>query len=204
MALVIGVTGISGSGKSRLCSLLAEGHEERITVLCQDSFYNGCGSIDPDVYNFDDLSSLDVESIKLAIHNCKNRQQPNEIPVYDHSQHKRTGYRNLDPTHVVLVEGHMMFQDPAIRDAVDYLLFVDTDMDIAIVRRLKRDIAERGRNVNEVTSRYMRHVRQASLKTLEIRSKADFVIPNNNSFTNAANLLQYYIESVLDRKSAKQ
>ena len=90
-----------------------------------------------------------------------------------------------------------MFQDPGIRDAVDYLLYVDTDMDIAIVRRLKRDIAERGRNVNEVTSRYMRHVRQASLKTIEIRNKADFIIPNNNSFTNAANLLRQYIEHLL-------
>jgi len=202
MALVIGVTGISGSGKSRLCSLLAEGKEDRITVLCQDSFYNGCGSIDPDVYNFDDLSSLDLESIVLAIHNCKNKQQPNEIPVYDHSQHKRVGYRNLAPTDVVLVEGHMMFQDAAIRDAVDYLLFVDTDMDIAIVRRLKRDIAERARNVNEVTSRYMRHVRQASLKTLDIREKADFIIPNNKSFTNAANLLSSYIDSLLNKKGA--
>ncbi|MCO4785559.1 MAG: AAA family ATPase [Marinomonas atlantica] len=202
MALVIGITGISGSGKSRLCSLLAEGLSNKLTVICQDSFYKGCGNIDPDVYNFDDLYSLDLESITLAIHNCKNQQQPNEIPVYDHSQHKRVGYRNLAPSKVVLVEGHMMFQDPAIRDAVDYLLFVDTDMDIAIVRRLKRDITERARDVNEVTSRYMRHVRQASLKTIEIRNKADFIIPNNNSFTNAANLLRQYIESLLIEKGA--
>ncbi|ETX10520.1 uridine kinase [Marinomonas ushuaiensis DSM 15871] len=203
MALVIGITGVSGSGKSRLCSLLAEGQDDKISILCQDSFYNGCGNIDPDVYNFDDLNSLDIESLTLAIHNCKNRQQPNEIPVYDHSQHKRVGYRNLDPTHVVLVEGHMMFQDPGIRDAVDYLLFVDTDMDIAIVRRLKRDIAERGRDVNEVTSRYMRHVRQASLKTIDIRNKADFIIPNNKSFTNAANLLRNHIDYLLKEKGAK-
>jgi len=203
MDLVIGITGVSGSGKSRLCSLLAEGHGDKISVLCQDSFYNGCGSIDPDVYNFDDLSSLDLESLTLAIHNCKNRQQPNEIPVYDHAQHKRIGYRDLEPTHVVLVEGHMMFQDPNIRDAVDYLLYVDTDMDIAIVRRLKRDIAERGRDVNEVTSRYMRHVRKASLKTIDIRSKADFIIPNNKSFTNAASLLRSYIEYLLKEKGAK-
>lgn len=202
MALVIGITGISGSGKSRLCSLLAEGLGNKLTVICQDSFYKGCGNIDPDIYNFDDLNSLDLESITLAIHNCKNQQQPNEIPVYDHSQHKRVGYRNLAPSKVVLVEGHMMFQDPAIRDAVDYLLFVDTDMDIAIVRRLKRDITERARDVNEVTSRYMRHVRQASLKTIEIRNKADFIIPNNNSFTNAANLLRQYIESLLIEKGA--
>lgn len=202
MALVIGITGISGSGKSRLCSLLAEGLGNKLTIICQDSFYKGCGNIDPDVYNFDDLNSLDLESITLAIHNCKNQQQPNEIPVYDHSQHKRVGYRNLAPSKVVLVEGHMMFQDPAIRDAVDYLLFVDTDMDIAIVRRLKRDITERARDVNEVTSRYMRHVRQASLKTIEIRNKADFIIPNNNSFTNAANLLRQYIESLLIEKGA--
>ncbi|MBJ7552587.1 uridine kinase family protein [Marinomonas ostreistagni] len=202
MALVIGITGISGSGKSRLCSLLAEGLGNKLTIICQDSFYKGCGNIDPDVYNFDDLNSLDLESITLAIHNCKNQQQPNEIPVYDHSQHKRVGYRNLEPSKVVLVEGHMMFQDPGIRDALDYLLYVDTDMDIAIVRRLKRDIAERGRNVNEVTSRYMRHVRQASLKTIEIRNKADFIIPNNNSFTNAANLLRQYIETLLTEKGA--
>ncbi|EAQ65239.1 MAG: uridine kinase family protein [Marinomonas sp.] len=202
MALVIGVTGVSGSGKSRLCSLLAEGHEDKITVLCQDNFYNGCGSIDPDVYNFDDLSSLDTESLTLAIHNCKNRQQPNEIPIYDHSKHSRVGYRNLEPTHVVLVEGHMMFQDPGIRDAVDYLLFVDTDLDIAVVRRLKRDISERGRNVNEVTSRYMRHVRQAALKTLDIRNKSDFIIPNNNSFTNAANLFRNHIDYLLKEKGA--
>ncbi|WP_438462984.1 uridine kinase family protein [Marinomonas sp. PE14-40] len=202
MALVIGVTGVSGSGKSRLCSLLAEGHEDKITVLCQDNFYNGCGSIDPDVYNFDDLSSLDTESLTLAIHNCKNRQQPNEIPIYDHSKHSRVGYRNLEPTHVVLVEGHMMFQDSGIRDAVDYLLFVDTDLDIAVVRRLKRDISERGRNVNEVTSRYMRHVRQAALKTLDIRNKADFIIPNNNSFTNAANLFRNHIDYLLKEKGA--
>ena len=203
MALVIGITGVSGSGKSRLCSLLAEGHDDKITIICQDNFYKGCGSIDPDVYNFDDLSSLDTESLTLAIHNCKNRQQPNEIPIYDHSKHKRVGYRNLEPTHVVLVEGHMMFQDAAVRDAVDYLLFVDTDLDIAVVRRLKRDIAERGRNVNEVTSRYMRHVRQAALKTLGIKNKADFIIPNNNSFTNAANLLRHHIDFILKEKGAK-
>lgn len=202
MALVIGVTGISGSGKSRLCSLLAEGLQNKLTIICQDSFYKGCGHTDPDVYNFDALESLDTESILLAIHNCKNQQQPNEIPVYDHSQHKRVGYRNLEPSKVVLVEGHMMFQDVTIRDAVDYLLYVDTDMDIAIVRRLKRDIAERGRNVNEVTSRYMRHVRQASLKTIEIRSKADLIIPNNQSFTNAANLLHQYIDNILTEKGA--
>jgi uridine kinase len=97
----------------------------------------------------------------------------------------------------------MMFQDAAIRAAVDYLLFVDTDMDIAIVRRLKRDIAERGRNVNEVTSRYMRHVRQASLKTLAIRNQADFIIPNNDSFTNAAGLLRRHIEFLLKEKGAR-
>ncbi|TPE50863.1 uridine kinase [Maribrevibacterium harenarium] len=203
MALVIGVTGISGSGKSRLCALLEEGLEQELTIICQDSFYKGCGNIDPDVYNFDDLDSLDLESIRLAIHNCKNRQQPNEIPVYDHSKHGRVGYRNLPPSQVVLVEGHMMFQDAAIRAAVDYLLFVDTDMDIAIVRRLKRDIAERGRNVNEVTSRYMRHVRQASLKTLAIRNQADFIIPNNDSFTNAAGLLRRHIEFLLKEKGAR-
>lgn len=202
MALVIGVTGISGSGKSRLCSLLSEGLEDKLVVICQDSFYKGCGNIDPDVFNFDDLESLDLESILLAIHNCKNQQQPNEIPVYDHALHKRVGYRNLVPAKVVLVEGHMMFQNAAIRDAVDYLLYVDTDMDIAIVRRLQRDIAERGRNVTEVTNRYLRHVRQASLKTMEIRSKADFIIPNNTSFTNATNLLRHYIESLLTKKGA--
>jgi uridine kinase len=200
MALVIGITGVSGSGKSRLCELLSEGHADKISIVGQDNFYKGCGSIDPDVYNFDVLDSLDLESIKLVIHNSKNRQQPNEIPIYDHSQHKRVGYRNLEPTQVVLVEGHIMFQDPGIRDAVDYLLFIETDLDIAVVRRLKRDISQRGRDVNEVTSRYMRHVRQAAIKTMAIREEADFIIPNNNSFTNAANLLRQYIGFILKEK----
>ena len=93
-----------------------------------------------------------------------------------------------------------MFQDPGIRDAVDYLLFIETDLDIAVVRRLKRDISQRGRDVNEVTSRYMRHVRQAAIKTMAIREEADFIIPNNNSFTNAANLLRQYIGFILKKK----
>jgi uridine kinase len=180
--VTIGVAGGTGSGKTTVSNALLERVGARhIAYLAHDAYYRDLEDIpraDNEVINFDHPDSLDtalmVEHIKQL-----QRGEPVHIPVYDFTTHSRTDHtRQVDPQPIILVEGILIFAEPALRKLFDVRIFVDTDADIRFIRRLRRDVAERGRTVESVIHQYLTTVRPMHLEFVEPSKRyADVIIP---------------------------
>lgn len=180
--ITIGVAGGSGSGKTTVALKVVErvGFDQ-IAYLSHDAYYRDASNLPPAEraqLNFDHPDSLDNE---LLIGQLKQLQagQPVEIPVYDFKTHSRLAEtRRIDPQPVILVEGILIFADKQLRDLMDVKIFVDTDADLRLIRRLQRDIGERGRSPDSVIQQYLRTVRPMHLEFVEPSKRyADVIIP---------------------------
>jgi len=180
--ITIGVAGGSGSGKTTVALKVVErvGFDQ-IAYLSHDAYYRDASNLPPAEraqLNFDHPDSLDNE---LLISQLKQLQagQPVEIPVYDFKTHSRLAEtRRIDPQPVILVEGILIFADKQLRDLMDVKIFVDTDADLRLIRRLQRDIGERGRSPDSVIQQYLRTVRPMHLEFVEPSKRyADVIIP---------------------------
>jgi len=180
--ITIGVAGGSGSGKTTVALKVVErvGFDQ-IAYLSHDAYYRDASNLPPAEraqLNFDHPDSLDND---LLISQLKQLQagQPVEIPVYDFKTHSRLAEtRRIDPQPVILVEGILIFADKQLRDLMDVKIFVDTDADLRLIRRLQRDIGERGRSPDSVIQQYLRTVRPMHLEFVEPSKRyADVIIP---------------------------
>lgn len=154
---------------------------DKIAYLPHDAYYRELSNLPPDkraTVNFDHPDSLDTP---LMIEHIKRLRdwEPVEIPVYDFTTDARTDRTiHVDPQPIILVEGILIFAEPELRDLLDFKIFVDTDSDIRFIRRLQRDIRERGRSVDNVIEQYLRTVRPMHLEFVEpSRRYADIIIP---------------------------
>jgi uridine kinase len=180
--VIIGVAGGTGSGKTTVANrILDRVGAQHIAYIPHDAYYKDLSHLSQDErakVNFDHPDSL--ESSLLIEHLQQLREgRAVEIPVYDFTTHSRTSRtEHVEPARIVLVEGILIFVEPELRDTFDVKLFVDTDADIRLIRRLRRDITERGRTFDSVIEQYLKTVRPMHLEFVEPSKRyADVIIP---------------------------
>jgi len=200
--LVIGIAGGSGSGKTTVAqTILQRVGPERISFLQHDAYYKDLSGLPPvqrAEVNFDHPNSLENELLIQHIHQLKDGRAV-EVPIYNFSIHARTErtYTVL-PRSVILVEGILIFAEAALRELFDVKIFVDTDSDIRFIRRLQRDISERGRIVESVIKQYLTTVRPMHLEFVEPSKRyADVIIPEGGFNTAALDMVVARIEALL-------
>jgi uridine kinase len=200
--LVIGIAGGSGSGKTTVAqTILQRVGPDRISFLQHDAYYKDLSGLPPTQraeVNFDHPNSLENELLILHIQQLKNGH-PAEVPIYDFSTHSRTDRTfTVQPRGVILVEGILIFAEAALRELFDVKIFVDTDADLRFIRRLQRDIAERGRTTESVIRQYLSTVRPMHLDFVEPSKRyADVIIPEGGFNTAALDMVVARIETLL-------
>ncbi|MGC9523199.1 MAG: uridine kinase [Anaerolineae bacterium] len=180
--VIIGVAGGTGSGKTTVANqILARVGAEHIAYIPHDAYYRDLGHLPEEErakVNFDHPDSLETS---LLIHHLRQLRQGKavEIPVYDFTKHSRTDQTtHVEPAPIILVEGILIFVEPELRDEFDVKIFIDTDADIRFIRRLRRDIHERGRTFDSVIQQYLKTVRPMHLEFVEPSKRyADVIIP---------------------------
>ena len=200
--LVIGIAGGTGSGKTTVANaIFKQVGENIVSYLPHDAYYKDLSNLPPAqrvAINFDHPHSLDTDLMKKHIEQLKAGQRV-ELPVYDFTTHSRTNQtKKILPNPVLLVEGILIFVDPELRDLFDVKLFVDTDADIRLIRRIQRDIAERGRTLDSVLQQYQATVRPMHLEFVEPSKRyADVIIPEGGYNVVALEMVIARIESML-------
>lgn len=200
--LIIGIAGGTGSGKTTVVNQITEElkHEE-VDVISQDSYYQDTSHLsfeDRKKINFDHPKSIDFE---LLAEHLKELRSGNNIqqPVYSFKEHNRTGETIvIKPRKVVIVEGILILTHPEIRELFDIKIYVHADSDERLIRRLKRDIAERGRDLEEVLWRYQTTLKPMHQQFIEpTKEFADIIIPTNRYNTVAVDIVQTIIKDRL-------
>lgn len=206
--VTIGVAGGTGSGKTTVSNQILErvGHNH-IAYLPHDAYYKDLRHLSDDEraqINFDHPDSLDTP---LLIQHVKQLQQnrPVDIPVYDFTVHRRTEQTlPVVAQPIVLVEGILIFAEPALRKLFDIKIYVDTDADIRFIRRLKRDISERGRSADSVIEQYLSTVRPMHLKFVEPSKRyADVIVPEGGFNWVAIDMIADRIRSMMAATQAQ-
>jgi len=180
--LIIGIAGGTGSGKSTIARNLGAGlPAEHVVTLDHDSYYRDRPDLDFEAraqINFDHPDALDTPLLVEHLQALRAGRSV-QIPVYDFKTHRRLQEtRAVEPRPVVVVEGILVFVDPALRSLLDIKVFVDTDADIRVFRRIRRDLSQRGRSFESVRDQYYKHVRPMHLEFVEPSKRwADLIIP---------------------------
>lgn len=198
----IGVAGGTGSGKTTVAEVIVQRiGTDRIAHLQHDAYYRDLSSRDHQAllaHNFDHPDAL--ESDLLAAHLAQLKSgHPVEVPLYDFTRHVRTSLtRRVEPRGVILLEGILILAEPALRRLLDIKIFVDTDADLRFIRRLRRDIAERGRTVDSVIEQYLGTVRPMHLEFVEPSKRwADLIIPEGGFNLVALDVVCARVEALL-------
>ena len=181
-SIIIGVAGGSGSGKTTVSQeILRRVGAERIAFIQHDSYYRDQSHLPVEQRARLNYDHPDILETGLLVSHLQQLQagQPVDIPLYDFTTHtRRKETRRVEPKRVILVEGILIFVEPALRKMFDVRIWVDTDADVRFIRRLRRDIAERGRTVESVIEQYEATVRPMHLEFAEPSKRyADLIIP---------------------------
>lgn len=180
--MIIGICGGTGSGKTTVANKILEAvSASQVVFIQQDSYYRNLKDLPLDyrqVANFDHPDALDND---LLVHHVRKLKasEPIELPIYDFKTHMRLNEtRLLQPKPIVIVEGILIFAEPRLLEQMDIKVFVDTPDDIRFIRRLRRDIAERGRTLESVIEQYIATVRPMHMQFVEPSKRyADVIIP---------------------------
>jgi uridine kinase len=199
---VLGVAGGTGSGKTTVVrSILDAAGEDRIALIEQDSYYRDVdwrSEADLLAHNFDHPQALDNDLLVAHLAALK-AGHPVEVPIYDFVRHRRTARtRRVMPLPVILVEGILIFVEPSLRELLDFKIYVDTDADLRLIRRLGRDMSERGRSVADVLRQYLETVRPMHLEFVEPSKRwADVIIPEGGENRVALEMVVARVEKLL-------
>jgi len=200
--LIIGIAGGTGCGKTTVVNqLLKELPEGEVGVISQDSYYKETSHLSYEErvkINFDHPKSIDFELLVKHLKQLKKGEAIDQ-PVYSFIKHNRTGdsIKTL-PRKVIIVEGILILTNPEIRDLFDIKIFVHADSDERLIRRLKRDISERGRDIDEVLNRYQTTLKPMHDQFIEpMKAYADIIIPNNTYNTVAIEIVRTIINERL-------
>ena len=199
---IIGICGGSGSGKTTIVRKISELVSDFVFIP-QDNYYKSAEYISNaniTAFNFDHPDAFDNDLIIEQLSALK-RGEAIEMPTYDFVHHRRTLETiRVEPRKVVIFEGIMIFTNKAVRDLIDLKIFVDTPDDIRFIRRLIRDIKERGRTLDSVVQQYMDVVRPGHYEFIEpTKAYADIIIPEGGANERALNVLVTFINSVIER-----
>lgn len=200
-AITVGVAGGTGSGKTTLTRSLLETFGNKSTVLFMDNYYKE--HVDKTfeeraAQNFDAPEAFDIELLHDHIRTLK-AGTPIDSPLYNFTDHNRSEETlTIDPTPVLIVEGILLFAEPRLCDLLDIRLFVDADADVRILRRIRRDVVERGRSLESVEAQYLETVKPMHELYVEpSKRKADLIIPDGGYNRVALDVLIHRISREL-------
>lgn len=196
--LIIGVAGGSGSGKTTLAYQLLAIFPDRAVLISQDSYYKDLSYLPHDARaktNFDHPDSLDFQLLKEHLIALTNDQDV-EVPLYNFNTHSReSASRRVTPKDIIIVEGILLFAVPEVRDLFDVKIFLDTDADVRLLRRVERDIKERGRDFQSIYNQYIATVKPMHEAFVEPSKRyADVIIPTFEQNPIALQLLVSHLK----------
>lgn len=203
--ILIGITGGTGSGKSTIAKEICSRFDEKcIAIIQQDSYYKQQNNISPEERvktNYDHPDAFDTELLVEHLKKLVNGEDI-EKPIYDFETHNRKKETILvESREIIIVEGILVLQEPTIRDLLDIKIFVDTDADVRIIRRLVRDINERGRSIESVINQYLNVVRPMHMQFTEPSKRyADIIIPEGGENKVAIDIVAAKVKQFIDKK----
>jgi uridine kinase len=180
--VVIGIAGGSGSGKTTVLTRITDAFgSDQIAVLDHDAYYQDLAEYPPEereTFNFDHPDALETGLMREHL-DILMQGEPIEKPIYDFTTHRRKEEtETIEPRPVIIIEGILVLAEPELEEAMDIRIYVDTADDIRLMRRIRRDIQERGRSINGVLRQYERTVRPMHIEFVEpSKRKADIIIP---------------------------
>jgi uridine kinase len=181
-SIIVGVAGGSGSGKTTVVQQVVQAlGAEQVTVIQHDSYYRDRSTVPPEErasLNYDHPDALETSLLVDHLRELRDGR-PIEVPVYDFTNHTRLAKTVwAEPRNAVIVEGILILLDPALRDLMDIRVFVDADPDLRVIRRVERDVSERGRTIESVFDQYLETVRPMHLEFVEPSKRwAHIIIP---------------------------
>ncbi len=200
--LVIGIAGGTGSGKTTLMNNLISQFADVVTILSHDNYYKRHDELTYEqrcLLNYDEPDALETDL--MARHLDQLRQgQPIDCPVYDFTLHNRSDKTiRIVPKKVIIVEGILIFENKELRDLMDIRIFVDTDADVRLCRRIKRDVTKRGRTLESVLNQYLQTVKPMHERYVEPSKKyADLVVPEGGQNLVALDMIEGRIRRHLE------
>jgi uridine kinase len=201
--IIIGVAGGTASGKTTVSRKILEMiGPEHLAYIQQDSYYRDLSHLPLETrqeFNFDHPNALETELLITHLE-ALLRGETVQVPVYDFAQYIRTEQlRRVEPRRVILVEGILIFADKQLREMMDIKIFVDTAADLRFIRRLTRDVEERGRSVSHVIEQYLETVRPMHMEFVEPSKRyADVIIPRGGQNIKAIELVVAQIQRMLE------
>jgi len=202
MALLISIAGGTASGKTTVVSEIAKNFKKNeISLVCMDNYYKRRDDLSLEErkkINYDHPDAIDMELLKNDIKDLLNGKEI-KMPIYDFKNHNRSDeFEVVKPSKVIILEGILALYDEEIRELSDLLIFVESEADIRFIRRLKRDIEERGRTVDGVIEQYLKTVKPMfEAYVLPTKRYADIIIPNNTKYKMAIDVIKAKIKEEL-------
>lgn len=200
--IIIGISGASASGKSLLANnIVKELGTEQVAVISEDSYYKDQSHLafdDRTKINYDHPSALDHELLAQHLEQIRNGELI-DIPIYDHGQHIRLKEtRKIGNHRIVVLEGILLFVEPTLRDLMTIKIYMDTPLDICLIRRLRRDIIERARTFDNVIAQYESTVRPMYLRFIEpSKLHADIIVPRGGENRIAIDMIKAKMRELL-------
>jgi uridine kinase len=200
--LVIGIAGGTGSGKTTVTKKILNSLDPaKVVVLRHDYYYkdiSAFGGLSPQQINFDHPDALETSLLIKHLFELRSGNRI-QVPNYDYTTYKRLDtYTNIDPRGVIIVEGILIFIEKALRELMDIKIFVDTDADERLLRRLKRDLLERGRSIQSVMDQYIATVKPMHLEFVEPSKRwANIIIPEGGENAVAIDMVVVKIREML-------
>jgi len=206
-SFVVGIAGGTGAGKTTIARQVTESVEQAVTRFPLDNYYEDLTHLDVDerqAVNYDHPSAFEWELVREHLESLLSGQ-PIEMPQYDFGVHDRTDETvTVEPTDVVVVEGIFALHDPAVVDMLDLRLYVETDADVRILRRIRRDVVERDRDLEGVMEQYLGTVKPMHEQFVEpTRGRADIVIPEGANSV-AVNLLSEKVQAEMQGEAVRR
>ena len=199
--IMIGIAGGSGSGKSTFTNRIKAEFGDKVTVIYHDNYYKSNDGIPFEIRQKNNSDSPEAFETDLLISHLKSlrRGESVQCPVYDYSQHNRTDKTiELKPSRIIIVEGILVLENPELRSLFDIKIYVEADADERIIRRIIRDVKERGRQVEDISTQYLTTVKPMHYLYVEpTKAKADIVI-NSGLNDVAFDLMKTKIRSLLE------
>ena len=200
--LVIGIAGGTGSGKTTLMNNLIEAFRNDVTILSHDNYYKRHDDLTYEErckLNYDEPAALETDLMAYHLDQLRHGQ-PIDCPVYDFTQHNRSDETiRIEPKKVIIVEGILIFENKPLRDLMDIRIFVDTDADVRLCRRILRDVRERGRSLESVLHQYQETVKPMHEMYVESSKKyANIIVPEGGKNLVALDMITGRIQRHLE------
>jgi len=200
--LVIGIAGGTGSGKTTLMKNIINRFGDVVTVLSHDNYYRRRDELTYEercAINYDEPAALETDLMARHLDELRHGRSI-DCPVYDFTQHNRSNETvRIDPKNVIIVEGILIFENQPLRDLMDIRIFVDTDADVRLCRRIKRDVNKRGRSLESVLLQYQQTVKPMHEKYVEPSKRfADIVVPEGGKNLVALDMIMLRIQKHLE------